>query len=55
VRTVRPLERADEITDETMESATLVAYSRAKELFEPSGASPHAASIANTQNNPGHP
>jgi glyoxylate reductase len=37
VRTDRPLERADEITDETMESATLVAYSRAQELFEPSG------------------
>jgi hypothetical protein len=35
VRTDRPLERADEITDETMESATLVAYSRAQGLFEP--------------------
>ncbi|MGA2459546.1 MAG: hypothetical protein ABSF85_18430, partial [Terriglobales bacterium] len=47
VRTVRPLERADDITDETMESVTLVAYSRAEELFEPpagcSGMPPRAA------------
>jgi hypothetical protein len=35
VSTDRPLERADAIIDESIESLTLVAYSRAKELFEP--------------------
>ena len=50
VRTDRPLERADDITDETIESVTLVAYSRARELFEPPGsyaARPRAESSAN--------
>jgi hypothetical protein len=33
--TVRPLDRADAIVDKIIESLTLVAYSRAHEIFEP--------------------
>jgi hypothetical protein len=31
----RPLDRADAIVDKIKESLTLVAYSRAQEIFEP--------------------
>ncbi len=35
LRTARPLDRADAIIDEIIESLTFVAYSRAQEIFEP--------------------